>query len=126
MAWSDVPQWILAVGGFAGITGGAVTVFQSRAARRRLDAEAEKLDADAEYVLTQRAGAVNAMALGLLEPMERRIGELTTEAEVLRDQVRRLTDQVNALTDRLVLAQDLLSNHGIALPPWPNRRNEVT
>jgi len=112
---SDVAQWLLAAGGVAGITGGLAAAFQSRATKRRLDAEAAKLDADAEGILTQRANTVNAMALGLLEPMESRIRELTGEVDVLRR-------QVHALTDRLTLAQRLLDAHGIALPPWPDAR----
>lgn len=106
---ADIPQWILALGGAAGVATGVMTTVQSRATRRRLDAEAGKLTSEAEQVLTQRASAVNAMALGLLEPMEERIQQLTTE-------VRRLESEVYALTDRLRLAHALLDQHGIPLP----------
>jgi len=109
---SDVAQWLLAAGGVAGITGGLAAAVQSRATRRRLDAEASKLDADTRNVLTQRANTVNTMALGLLEPMETRIRQLTNEVDQLRQ-------QVHSLTDRLTLAQHLLDQHGILLPPWP-------
>lgn len=108
----DVAQALLAAGGLAGVTGGIVAAVQSRATRRRLDAEAEKLDSDSKSLLTQRANTVNAMALGLLEPMETRIRQLTSEV----DQLRR---QVHTLTDRLILAQHLLDEHNIPLPPWP-------
>lgn len=109
MNLADVPQWLLAAGGVTGVFGGAVTLVQSRASKRRLDAESEKLTSEAESVITQRASTVNAMALGLLEPMERRIRDLTAE-------VGRLESQVYALTDRLRLAQSLLDDHGISLP----------
>jgi hypothetical protein len=115
---TDVPQWLLALGGMAGLTGGAISVFQSRAARRRVDAEAEKfnadaekLNADADFVLTQRANTVNQMALGLLAPMEHRIIELTAE-------VTRLDYQVRGLTTHLRLAHDLLTAHNIEIPVW--------
>ncbi len=124
MTGADVAQWLLAAGGVAGLIGGLVAAFQSRAARRKLDAESKKLDADADRVLTERAGAVNAMALGLLEPMARRIDALTGEVTRLETQVQALTGEVvrleaqgHALTDRLRLAQRLLTDHGIALPP---------
>lgn len=115
----EVAQLLLAVGGVAGMTGGIAAAFQSRATKRRLDAEAEKLqadadklDADARSLLTQRANTVNTMALALLEPMEMRIRQLTGEV----DQLRR---EIHALTDRLTLAQRLLDQHEISLPPWP-------
>lgn len=110
---SDVASWLLAAGGVAGVTGGVVAAVQSRATRRKLNAESDKLGADTEHLLTQRANTVNAMALGLLEPMENRIRVLTTEVD-------RLRQQVNALTDRLILAQRLLDEHGISLPRWPD------
>lgn len=109
---ADVPQWLLAAGGLAGVSGAVISAVQARATRHRINAESDKLSAEADHVLTQRASAVNAMALGLLDPMERRIRELTFEVEHLRT-------QINALTDRLELAQHLLTLNGIALPPWP-------
>lgn len=109
---SDVAQWLLAAGGVAGVTGGVVAAFQSRATRRKIDAEAAKLDADSDHVITQRANTVNAMALGLLEPMEHRIRELTAEVDQLRRRVHKLSDLV-------AIQQDLMSKHGIPLPPWP-------
>lgn len=115
MSVADVPQWLLAAGGVAGVSGGAIAVFQSRATRRRLNAEAEKLTSDAELALTQRASTVNAMALSLLEPMERRIAELTAE-------VARLQREVHSVTDRLKLAHALLDQHGIAFSPHPDPR----
>lgn len=108
----DIAQLLLAAGGVAGVTGGIAAAVQSRATKRRLDAEAAKLDADSKNLLTQRANTVNTMALGLLEPMETRIRQLTDEVDHLRR-------QVHALTDRLTLAQRLLDQHGISLPSWP-------
>lgn len=90
----EIAQWLLVGGGAASLVGGAVTAFQSRAARRRLDAESGKLDAETKRVLTERAGAVNTMALGLLEPMERRIHALTTEVDELRRQVYQLSGEL--------------------------------
>lgn len=116
---SDVAQWLLAAGGVAGVTGGLVAAFQSRATRRKIDAEAAKLDADSEHVITQRANTVNAMALGLLEPMEHRIRELTAEVDQLRQKVHTLSDQIAVQRNQITMQRGLLSRHGIPLPPWP-------
>jgi len=107
----QVAEWLLIGGGAASLAGAGVTALQSRAAKRRMDADAAKLDAETKKMLTERAGAVNAMALSLLEPMERRIHELTNEVDSLRK-------QVHTLNDRLTLAHHLLTQHQIPFPPW--------
>jgi hypothetical protein len=100
---SDVAQWLLAAGGVAGVTGGIVSVFQSRAARRKIDGETEKIDAD-------RADTINTMALRMLEPMQRRIEHLTADVGILEP-------RIVAVTDRLTLAQRLLDANNIPFPP---------
>jgi len=111
---AEVAQLLLAVGATSGFVGAVVAAYQSRAARRRLDVESEKFEAEIDKALTDRASTVNSMALSLLEPMQRRIEALTNE-------VHHLESEVFALTDRLRLAHRLLTDHGIALPPHPER-----
>lgn len=105
MSWGAVGQWLIAGTGAAGAVSGLAMAWQARATKRRIDAETRKLSTD-------QAAVVNAMALSLLEPMQRRIEELTGEVETLERKTK-------ALTDRLELAQRLLTEHGVPFPPVP-------
>ena len=66
-----------------------VALIQAVVARRKLAADTDKAGAEATSVLT-------AAALTLVQPLERRIHELTTEVAGLQEQVRTITADLTA------------------------------
>lgn len=69
-------------------------VVQSLLNRRRLGADADKIDAEAEKAVAEGADVVTKAALALVEPLSRRIHELDNEVETLRAKVRETTQEL--------------------------------
>lgn len=94
---------ISALGGLGGLAAFAYVT----ATRRKINAEAKKLDVDADVLMSDRA----------LEMYDR----VTREAKDLRSQVGGCLARQSALEEHVRLLEDELRTHGIKPPPfrWP-------
>lgn len=75
-----------------GLGGILASVVNAVINRRRLGADADKVDAEAADVVTKTA-------LTLVEPLRKRIGELEQEVETLRTKVRETTHELDLCRD---------------------------
>lgn len=96
--WLTVVGVLSSIGGLLGATGGIALLLRIRADKKKLVAEAGHTEAEARKILV-------STSLTLVEPLERRVKELTQEANVLREEmqrrVRELTDEADMLRREL-------------------------
>ena len=89
-----VASLVSALGGIAG----GVSVYQMRAQKRQINAQAKKLEVEPEVLLSQQA----------MDMFDRVVKQLRTEEA----KSARLEAHVREL-------EDVLRKHGITPPPWP-------
>lgn len=86
----ELAKWLLALGG----GGTLVTGYQAIQARRKVGAEAEKIDADTASVLSKTA-------LELLQPLREQVADLKRELSEAQDQLDRVKGKADDLEHRL-------------------------
>jgi len=129
---TELPSWLATAGAIAAAVGavgglaGLAALIRARAEKRKLDAEADKTDADTAEKLTQ-------IALTLVEPMQR---EVSRQAGIISEQDRRTLELVGRVgqlesdqhTQRMLLVEHSVWDHlalarmadaGIILPEIP-------
>lgn len=92
----EIAKWLLALGGGGTLVGG----FQAIQARRKVGAEAVKIDADAAAVISQTA-------LELLEPLRAQIADLKRELGEAKEQLDQAKEQLDRVKAK---AEDLEQN----------------
>jgi len=129
---TELPSWLATAGAIAAAVGavgglaGLAALIRARAEKRKLDAEADKVDADAAEKLTQ-------IALTLVEPMR---AEVTRQSGIISQQDQRTLELIGRVgqlesdqhTQRMLLVEHSVWDHlalarmadaGVELPPIP-------